>query len=631
MYRIKKIGVFISHIYGNYQSLLCTGIVKKAKEYGYLTEIFTSNDGENLGEYSTGEFHILNIPQPDDYAGIIFASGTYLLPKLRQDIIEFLQTHFSCPVVDISQISSPFPQVILENHQPVRELTFHLGNTHHYKNICYLGSSVDQCSDALRKAAFLEGMKSLSLSVENRLYFCDHSYGEIRKTLKQILAVIPCLDAIVCYNDQIALTVVSLLKEWGFSVPGQVAVTGCDTLEFGQKIPPSLTSVTFPIDEVGETAAYLLFQLIHKKNIPPATTVFAHPFYGSSCGCRENEPSSSYFYTKKLYDRIVLLEQNLILDMHMSANLQGVNDIDDAMDLLAGFALSLPECREFYLCLYEDWDQLSSHIKKITFTSKEEDIPDTVLLKLAIKDGKRLPECTFTKRCILPDYLYDSRTSSYLYAPLFFGSKCFGYLALSFTGEKAGYPFSFISWLLNVNNMLKNLCDKKNLGLLVGRLEDIYARDELTGLLNHQSFVISSQPAFEKAIAEKQPVCAFMFDLSGLKSINDNFGHTEGNFAIQVLAHAIENSAGNEDICSRLSGDIFQTLGIGYTLKRAEQFIDNVHKYLDNYNKLHTKNYRILTNCGFCFRFPEKASEYDEMYEEAGLSLCQNKQNKKTV
>lgn len=117
------------------------------------------------------------------------------------------------------------------------------------------------------------------------------------------------------------------------------------------------------------------------------------------------------------------LEQNMLLNMHMSANLQCIDDLDTGIELLAEFALSLPDCREFYLCLYEDWDQISHHIREITFTEEEELCSDTVLLKLAIKNGKRLPECTFTKRSILPDYLYDSNSSSYIYTPLFFGEK----------------------------------------------------------------------------------------------------------------------------------------------------------------------------------------------------------------
>lgn len=628
MYHRKKIAVFISHIYGDYQSRLCSGIVKKAREYGYLVEFFASNDGESLGDYGTGEFNIINIPIPDNYAGVILASGTYLLSSLEKNIVKLLEDCFSCPVVDINQISSSYPRIALENHEPVKDLVLHLGRVHHYKNICYLGSSTQAGNDSLRRQAFIEGMNALSLPVKDNIYSCGFSRESLTEALEQILASASLPEAIVCYNDKLAVTAISVLKERGFHVPEQIAVTGCDTLEFGQMTSPLLTSVTFPINEVGEMAVEQLSKLLHKEKLPPVTTVFATPSIGTSCGCLTKRNVSSYSYAGKLAERIDSLEQNLILDMHMSANLQGVEDIDKGLDVLAGFAMSLSGCREFYLCLYEDWNRISGHIREITLTPEDEYHSDTVLLKLAIKDGKRLPECTFTKRSMLPDYLYDKDTASYVYAPLFFGEKNFGYLALSFTDNKVGYSFSFISWLLNVNNMLKSLCDKKNLGLLVGRLEDIYTKDELTGLLNRQGFKLKSVPAFEQAIADKRPVCAFLFDLDGLKLINDTYGHAEGSFAIQVLAHALENAAAKNDICSRQDSDVFHVLGFDYTPEKAARLADNVQKYLDNYNRLHTKAYHIRTSCGYCVCVPEKPSELAEMYEEADRLMYENKRSK---
>lgn len=49
MYHSKKIGIFISHIFGSFQSSLCQGIIDKASEFGYITEIFSSTDGEDVG------------------------------------------------------------------------------------------------------------------------------------------------------------------------------------------------------------------------------------------------------------------------------------------------------------------------------------------------------------------------------------------------------------------------------------------------------------------------------------------------------------------------------------------------------------------------------------------------------
>ena len=628
MYHSKKICVFISHIYGEYQLNLCAGVARKAAEYGYTVDFFASNDGENLGDYGAGEHSILQIPRPENYAGVIIASGTYLLPSLEQDIKRLLKTQFTCPIIDVSQRASEYPRVVFDNYKAVSDIVVHLGNIHHYKDIFYLGCNVETDYDIHRQNAFKNGMAELSLPTENHMFFCDFSKESIITALDSIFAITDKPDAIVCYNDRIALDVISILKDRDLSVPDDIAVTGCDTLEFGQKMSPVLTSVDFPTDLLGEKAIEQLARIFQGEEIEDMVTVYASPSYGTSCGCPDLHPVNDYIYSQELNDKVASLERNVISDMYMSANLQGVVDIDQGMNLIADFVQSLNNCRELYLCLYEGWDSISSHIREITLTDEEEYDSDTVLLKLAFKDGQRLPECTFTKHNMLPDYLYDGQSTAYIYAPLFFGEKSFGYMALSYKDGKAHYPFHFISWLMNVNSMLNAICDKKNLGLLVGRLEDIYTKDELTGLLNRQGFKITYQPVLEKAIAEKQPVLAVMYDLDGLKLINDTFGHAEGDFAIQVVAHALESSIEEGDICSRQGGDEFQIFGIGYTYESAKQLVEKVQKYLDNYNKLHTKDYLIKASCGFSIKIPTKVSDISDMFEAADQSMYVDKRSK---
>ena len=76
MYHSKKIGVFVSHIVGEYQRTTCQGIIDQASEYGYFVEIFSSTDEESPGNYRLGETSILHIPNFDDFCGIIFISST---------------------------------------------------------------------------------------------------------------------------------------------------------------------------------------------------------------------------------------------------------------------------------------------------------------------------------------------------------------------------------------------------------------------------------------------------------------------------------------------------------------------------------------------------------------------------
>ena len=57
--------------------------------------------------------------------------------------------------------------------------------------------------------------------------------------------------------------------EMGVSVPNQLSVLGFDGIDMGQYVYPALTSVGYPIRELGETAAsVLLDRLAHPAGEP---------------------------------------------------------------------------------------------------------------------------------------------------------------------------------------------------------------------------------------------------------------------------------------------------------------------------------------------------------------------------
>ena len=136
MYHTEKIGVFISHIMGYYQKNVCQGIIDTAQEYGYCTDIFTTLDGEDLGDYGIGEESILHLPDYREYDGIIFASDTYLSEALKTQIRDSLRKDCSCPVIEIASANYSFPTVVLENNRTTAELVTHLAKVHHCKRIC---------------------------------------------------------------------------------------------------------------------------------------------------------------------------------------------------------------------------------------------------------------------------------------------------------------------------------------------------------------------------------------------------------------------------------------------------------------------------------------------------------------
>ncbi|NCC43497.1 MAG: GntR family transcriptional regulator [Clostridia bacterium] len=71
------------------------------------------------------------------------------------------------------------------------------------------------------------------------------------------------MDAVVCYNDQIALEVMRTLQEQGKKVPEDISVTGYDDSAIAKSGPVGLTTIAHPQEELGAMAAELLLELIH--------------------------------------------------------------------------------------------------------------------------------------------------------------------------------------------------------------------------------------------------------------------------------------------------------------------------------------------------------------------------------
>lgn len=625
MYHTKKIGVFISHIMGFYQQNVCQGIIDKALEYGYTAEIFASMDGENLGDYSIGEESILKIPNYDDFSGIIFASDTYPQDTLRQQIEATLKGKCSCPIIEISEKHESFPSISLENNSTTADLVRHLITAHKCRRICYLGCLSEAYFSDSRENYYRHTMEDAGLFVgEEDVYTASYTDDSVLAALKSFTSE-GKPDAVICYNDHMALLFMEAALKNGYCIPQDFAITGCDNSEEGQSIDPCLTTVSFPVYELGQTAVECLIKKMKGDMLPVHMQVPANIVIGRSCGCMQAACKNPLFYQRSLLNRIDSTEASILSSMRMSAAFQNITDIDDGMDLLETYVRSIEYCHEFYLCLYDGWDSISKHILELTEQSDlQTGEPDAIHLKLAIRDGKRLPECSFTKSTLLPEHIYHNSDSAYLYMPLFFKNKEFGYVALAYEHNRINYHFQLVHWFMNINQMLQQICDAKNTNILVSHLEDIYTKDALTGLYNKHGYLHYEEAILNDAVANQKILTCFLFDLNNLKYINDTFGHNEGDFAIQVLGHALTSTTRSGDICARFSGDEFYVLSSNYTEEEAADLIARIHKYLNNYNKLSHKEYQITTSGGFAQRVPQAGFSQEDikaLYAEADKEM----------
>ena len=95
-------------------------------------------------------------------------------------------------------------------------------------------------------------------------------------------------------------------------------------------------------------------------------------------------------------------------------------------------------------------------------------------------------------------------------------------------------------------------------------------------------------------------------DLDKLKSINDEFGHAEGDAAIRNSALIIKNSVGERDIVARFGGDEFVIVANVNTPGKLDEVLQNISKGFSEYNSRNDIKYKLFFSAGAGIFDPER-------------------------
>jgi diguanylate cyclase (GGDEF)-like protein len=107
-------------------------------------------------------------------------------------------------------------------------------------------------------------------------------------------------------------------------------------------------------------------------------------------------------------------------------------------------------------------------------------------------------------------------------------------------------------------------------------LEELAARDPLTGLYNRRYFGEVIHREFAAADRYDDDLTCLMFDLDYFKVINDNFGHRTGDGILITLADSITRELRGSDVAARFGGDEFILLLPQSSASAASRLADRI-------------------------------------------------------
>ncbi len=195
--------------------------------------------------------------------------------------------------------------------------------------------------------------------------------------------------------------------------------------------------------------------------------------------------------------------------------------------------------------------------------------------------------------------------------------------------------------LLNMDSTLLDAFDDSDLALseymreqleialtrrnLYDRVVYLSRHDELTGLYNRRYFEELAKSTLKRSARYKEKFCLAVFDLNGLKSFNDNFGHQVGDAIIKGFSETLKESFRETDILGRYGGDEFVGVFIEGDIKllnerletilekfKASPIIHQGHEYHGSFS------YGIAT-------YPDDGDTYSRLVSEADHAMYRYK------
>jgi diguanylate cyclase (GGDEF)-like protein len=104
--------------------------------------------------------------------------------------------------------------------------------------------------------------------------------------------------------------------------------------------------------------------------------------------------------------------------------------------------------------------------------------------------------------------------------------------------------------------------------------------DPLTGLANYRRLVDALEGEIQRSRRTERPFSLLLFDLDGLKKINDNYGHLVGSRALCRVANMLRVNSRTIDTAARYGGDEFALIlpetGMNAAQEVAHRICDRV-------------------------------------------------------
>lgn len=318
-----------------------------------------------------------------------------------------------------------------------------------------------------------------------------------------------------------------------------------------------------------------------------------------SCGCeplnfiRKDTIRDRYIRTVTNLESLTLSNTNLILGGALDETAEELyNEIEDACLRETGF-------KDAVLCLIHGWNERKLITDRDTLKEESFDVV------CGSWQGQPVRRQRLRKGQLLPDEMMDDNRPYFIF-PVHHLQYFLGYFIVNPVLDDME-QLHIKSWLVSVSTILVNWFFRQELRDTVKELDYLYQTDMLTGLYNRRGYYRFFEQYYEECRAAGTELAVFLIDMNGMKTINDHYGHEEGDFCLKTIAEAMRQTARQDEICIRTGGDEFVVLAKNYDEVKEWTFINVFREQIDRIRQVAGKHYQITVSIGTFRCIPDPA------------------------
>jgi two-component system cell cycle response regulator len=113
------------------------------------------------------------------------------------------------------------------------------------------------------------------------------------------------------------------------------------------------------------------------------------------------------------------------------------------------------------------------------------------------------------------------------------------------------------------------------------KLFESAVKDGLTGIYNKKYFLDRIETDFSYAKRHKTTLTLIIFDIDHFKKINDQYGHSTGDYVLKELAALVKRTIRGEDILARFGGEEFVVLMRDVDEAKASMLAERLRRLIE--------------------------------------------------